>query len=147
MAAPFLFSCTPRGKRKSKLETPIPWRDACDKQKGGMYTSCPHMQCACTHILLHSAFLAQSCLQTYVVLASLGLELGRSQQAKVLAQQTSRLFCRMLSNVTWLQPLSLIYHVLLMSFPKVLSFCSEAMRLWQSKLKFHLPGAMAQISV
>lgn len=62
-----------------------------DKRKGGVRAGCPHSQCACTHILLHAAFLVQSSPQTHAALARLGLEVGRNQAAELLAQQTQRL--------------------------------------------------------
>lgn len=138
-----LFSspCTLRGKRKpNRLETSL-GKDVCDNWKGGVCASCPHMQCACTCILLHSAFLAQSCPETYNVLARLGLEVSRN---------LNYLHCKpkgCLYDAQWLQPLPLISHVLLVLFQKLLSFCWEAIRICQSKLKFPLLGAMAQTSV
>lgn len=108
---------------------------------GGVWASCLHIQYACSHILLFLTRLVPRHMLTHQTWRWAGIT------SQIICTADLNAVHRMLSNVAWLQPLPLIYHVSFLwhsqsNFPSI-------QRLWdcQRKLKFPLLEAMDQNSV
>ena len=124
MAAPFLYPCVSRGKKKMGNIHPL---------KGSMWQAEGRSVCKLsTHAVCMYPQPAPLCFSCPVLSPATRCTCQtwpRGEQEStswITCTANTKAVCKTLSNVTWLQPLPPIHQVLLVSFPKLLSSCWEA---------------------